>query len=95
MEAIAAFALACNVVQVVDFSLKIVSKYKEIYNEGTTLGHQDLDYKAKHLAEMSEKLNESILNIRTTKPLTKDNSDLQDLAIKVYEDCRRATKRAR
>jgi hypothetical protein len=87
MEAIAAFALACNVVQVVDFSLKIVSKYKEIYNEGTTLDHQDLDYTSKHLAEISEKLNKSILDTRTTRPRNKDDSDLQDLAIKVYKGC--------
>jgi hypothetical protein len=88
MEAIAALALACNVIQVVDFALKTASKCQEIYNEGRTIEHQDLDYTSKHLAEISEKLNESIQNAQTNKPLTKDDHELQDLALKCVESAR-------
>jgi hypothetical protein len=48
MEAIAAFALACNVVQFVDFGLRTASRCQEIYNEGMTIEHEDLDYTSRH-----------------------------------------------
>jgi hypothetical protein len=80
MEAIEAFALACNVVQVVDFGLKTASKGREIYNDGRTNEHQDLDYTSKHLAEISENMSVSIQNAPANKPLTKDDHELQDLA---------------
>lgn len=88
MEAIAAFGLACNVIQVVDFGLKIASKFREIYDEGRTIEHQDLDYTSKHLAEINEKLSASIQNARTNKPLTKDDHELQDLAVKCARSAR-------
>ena len=82
MEAIAAFALACNVVQVVDFGLKAASKCREIYREGRSIEHQDLNYTSKHLAEITENLSASILYARTNKPLTKEEHELADLAAK-------------
>jgi hypothetical protein len=88
MEGIAAFALACNVIQVVDFALKTASKCQQIYKEGRTTEHQDLDYTTKHLAELSEKLSESLKNAKTSKPLTKDDQELQDLALKCEESAR-------
>jgi hypothetical protein len=88
MEAIAAFALACNVIQVVDFALKAASKCQQIYKEGRTIEQQDLDYTSKHLAEISEKLSDSIGNAPTNKPLTKDDHELQDLALKCAESAR-------
>ena len=80
MEAIPAFALACNVIQVVDFGLKTASKYREIYKEGSAIEHQDLEYTTKHLAEITGNLSTSIQNARTNKPLTKDDNELQNLA---------------
>lgn len=80
MEAIAAFALACNVVQVVDFGLKTASKCAEIYKDGSSIEHQDLNYTSKHLAEITGNLNASILHPRTNKPLTQDEHELAELA---------------
>jgi hypothetical protein len=88
MEAIAAFALTCNVIQVVDFGLKTTSKCQQIYKEGSTIEHQDLDYTSKHLAGISEKLSKSIQDAQTNKPLTKDDYDLQDLGVKCVESAR-------
>lgn len=82
MEAIAAFALACNVVQVVDFGLKTASKFGEIYKEGSTIDHQDLYYTSKQLAEITEKLSASIHQAQTNKLLTRDEDQLADLADK-------------
>jgi hypothetical protein len=82
MEAIAAFSVACNVIQVVDFGLRTVSKCREIYNQGTAIDHQDLDNTSKHLAEINEKLSTSIQNALTNKPLSKDEYELQELAFK-------------
>lgn len=39
MDPITAFSLACGVIQVVDFSLNVVGKCREIYRDGTTTEH--------------------------------------------------------
>lgn len=85
MEAVAALALACNVVQVVDFGLKTASKCREIYNKGHTAEHQDLEDTSKHLAEITGNLSVSIQNAQTNKPLTKDDHELQSLAQRCTE----------
>lgn len=80
MEAIAAFSLACNVVQVVDFALKVSSKCKEIARTGSTIEIQDYENTSKQLAELTHSLNASINT--TPKPLGKDDQDLLDLSRK-------------
>ncbi len=85
MEALPAFALACNVFQVVDFGLKTASKCREIYKEGSTIEHQDLGYTTKHLADITANLSTLIQNAATNQPLTKENHELQVLAHKCTE----------
>ena len=42
MEAIAAFALACNVIQIVDSSIKIAGKCREVYKDGISVENEEL-----------------------------------------------------
>lgn len=82
MEAIAAFGLACNVIQVVDFGLKTASKCRQIYKEGATIEVQDLENTSKNLAEVSRDLDAAIRRAQAAKPLKKEDHELQDLSVK-------------
>jgi len=79
-EAIAAFSLASNVIQVVDFGLKAASKCKEIYQEGSTSEIRHLERTSKELADLTIGLESSIK--AASQPLTKDDHDLKDLSLK-------------
>jgi septal ring factor EnvC (AmiA/AmiB activator) len=78
MEAIAAFGLACNVIQVVSFGLEVASKSKEIQQKGSTIEVQDYEDTSKELADVINALDSSIKN--APSPLTKDDHDLQALS---------------
>ena len=60
MEAIAAFSLACNVIQVVDFGIKVASKSRELYRDGTTCESEDLQRTTDHLSQASASLGKSM-----------------------------------
>ena len=49
MDAIVAFSLACNVVQVVDFSIDVVSTCRELYSDGSLSKYDHLEHMANHL----------------------------------------------
>ena len=49
MDAIAAFSLACNVVQVVHFSMDVVSRCRELYREGSLSKYDHLEHMTNHL----------------------------------------------
>ena len=49
MDAIAAFSLACNVIQVVQFSMDVVSTCRELYREGSLSKYDHLEYMTNHL----------------------------------------------
>ena len=52
MDPLSAFGLACGVIQVVDFSLKIVSKFKEIYENGSLKANDDMEDLTKRIREL-------------------------------------------
>jgi len=58
MEPIAALGLAANIIQIVDFSARMLSRTKEIYNSanGTLKIFTDLEASAKTLEELSSQL---------------------------------------
>ena len=49
MDAIAALSLACNVTQLVRFSMDVVSKCQELYREGSLSEYDHLEHMTKHL----------------------------------------------
>ena len=56
MDPLTAFSLACGVIQVVDFSIKALSKCKEIYQEGSLSDCKELESMTKHLIDVRAKL---------------------------------------
>src|SRR5438552_1076295 len=79
-EAIAALSLAGNIIQVVDFGLKVVSKCKEVHREGTTINIRDLEDMSTHLASLTGHLNCSMQN--APQPLTREDQELKGLSVK-------------
>lgn len=85
MEAIAAFGLACNVIQVISFGLQAADVCKQIYSKGSADGVSEVTITAHHLEELSQCLQKSINGAAHAKPLTKEDSQLLDIAIKCSE----------
>ena len=56
MDAIAAFGLACNVVQVVNFSMDVVSICQELYRGGSLSKYDHLEDMANHLVGLRDSL---------------------------------------
>ena len=56
MESLAAFTLACGVIQVVDFSTKVAKKCHELYKDGVTSENRDIEEMAKHLTDLCNNL---------------------------------------
>ena len=81
MEAIAAFGLACNVIQVVDFSTKVAAKCKELYKDGASSENKDIESMAKHLTDLSTGLKSpsAVQRPGSVPHSCQDEQDLQDL----------------
>ena len=82
MEALVALSLACNVVQLVDFGLKTISSFQEIYKDGATIEQQDFKATAQELATLSDDLRKSIQSVPTLIPLARDDEELRQIAVK-------------
>ena len=59
MDAIVAFSLACNVVQVVDFSIDVVSTCRELYSDGSLSKYDHLEHMTNHLIGLRNALDPS------------------------------------
>lgn len=59
LESLAALSLATSIIQIVDFSSKIVGKSRDIYSsaDGATIGHEDLASAATRLKDLNQTLN--------------------------------------
>ena len=49
MEPISALSIACGVIQFLDVGAKVLSKFREIYKDGSTAEHAELRATAEHL----------------------------------------------
>ena len=56
MDPLTAFSCACGVIQVVNFSLKIVSKVKELSSKGRLEEFDDIEHVSKHLSDLRLKI---------------------------------------
>ena len=52
MDPLTAFSLACGVIQVVDFSIKVLTRCKEIHDHGALSEHQEVEETTKHLTNL-------------------------------------------
>ena len=88
MDPLTAFSLACGVIQVVDFSMKLLSKSREIYKNGSLVENKEIESMAKYLTNLRTDLNLSITIPSpgdTPQRLFDDENELKDLAIKCSE----------
>ena len=57
MDPLTAFSLACGVIQVVGFSMEIISKSRKIYKNGSLGENTEIESMANHLANLRTDLN--------------------------------------
>lgn len=60
MEAIAGVSLAANVIQFIDFSSRLISKGKELHDNGSLSEKDNLENVARSLADFTHKLRDSL-----------------------------------
>ncbi|KAF2873771.1 hypothetical protein BDV95DRAFT_353084 [Massariosphaeria phaeospora] len=81
MEPLAAFGLAANILQVVDFSAKLLSAGHQIYQAGSTVQNAELALVAQDLRSLNNKLKMWARPDQTALgPLTQDRQALEELA---------------
>ena len=82
MDPLTAFSLACNVIQIIDFSAKIVTKCKELYKDGALAKNRDIESVAKSLANVSTdlKLPETFPSAESVQQGYQEDEDLLKLA---------------
>ena len=56
MDPLTAFSLTCGVIQVIDFSTKIVMRCRQIYKDGATSENKDIESMAEHLTGLATDL---------------------------------------
>lgn len=87
MDPLTAFSVACGAIQVVDFGLNVASKGREIYRDGALHQNQDIEHATRNLNEASISLDESLKTLAKIKQPSKDDVELQKLAV----DCQEAS----
>ena len=82
MDPLTAFSLACGVIQVVDFSTKIVVKCRQIYKDGATSENKEIETMAENLTGLATDLKLPSLteNPGSADQLYHDDQELLKLA---------------
>ena len=76
MDPVCTLSLACNVIQVVSFGIKLVTSCQEIYVSGSLSSNAEIEYFAAGLQRISDEL---VTGTAANSPIDKD---FRDLAIK-------------
>lgn len=84
MEAIAAFGLACNVLQVTETSLKLLKIFKQAYKYDSTKEREEAVRLSNNLTSAIDELQSSM-----QQPLSKDDARLNQIALQCLD---KATK---
>ena len=83
MDPLTAFSVACGVIQVVDFSTKVVVKCRDIYKTGASSENKEIESMTKHLTDLFTDLGNSTSAVPNPGPmpwLYHDDQDLRKLA---------------
>ncbi|KAL9114736.1 MAG: hypothetical protein Q9227_001415 [Pyrenula ochraceoflavens] len=80
MESLIALGVVCNVLQVIDSTIKAVEVCKQVYEHGASVDNQDLEQRASLIAANSKTLRDSECNLGTGT--AGKGSELQDVAKK-------------
>ncbi|KAB2099581.1 hypothetical protein AG0111_0g12197 [Alternaria gaisen] len=82
MEAIAGLSLAANILQVVDFTMKVLSTANEFRKAGSTVQNHELELVVNDLTALNERTKSwARPNPASSGPLAKDSQALENLAI--------------
>lgn len=73
MDPFAAFSLVCGIIQVIDFSTKVVKKCHELYRDGVSSEDQEIEGMARYLTDLGQNLDLSNRG---------DNDEIMDLGFK-------------
>ena len=84
MDPLTAFSLACGVIQVVDYSTRVVSACREIYKDGVSSENNELEELAGHMKSLRSTLT-TLNQSGESKPLFGDDDNLHALAIECCE----------
>ena len=82
MDPLTAFSVASSVIQVVDYSTKIVEKCLQLYRGGASTENKEIESMAKHLTNLSTdlKLPQAIQSPRPAAQSYQDDQGLLELA---------------
>lgn len=82
MDPLSAFSLACGVIQVIDFSRKVVVKCRQLYRNGASSENEETESMAKCLTDLSTDLSlaSAVQNPGRTTQLYHDDRELLRLA---------------
>ena len=89
LDPMSALGLACNIIQIVDFSLKAVTKFRELYKDGASSEDRELEDMTVRLKGLRANLVTVDRTIGQSRPVFVDDQDLQALA---DECCKTADK---
>ena len=82
MDPLTAFSLTCGVIQVVDFSTKIVGKCRQIYKYGVSSEYKEIESTTRHLMDLTADLElpSTIQSPGSAPQLYHDDQELLKLA---------------
>lgn len=83
LDPMSALGLACNIIQIVDFSLETVTKFRELYKDGASSENRELEDMAVRLKSLRANLITVDRITEQSKPIFGDEKELQGLA----DDC--------
>ncbi len=85
MDPVTAFSLACGVIQVVDFSLRLLSRSKEIHEKGSLAENDSLEYLTRHVRDLNLELQTPVVGTSYGRAQSQGEQDLKQLADKCSE----------
>jgi uncharacterized protein YjaZ len=87
LDPLTALGIAANVVQFIDFTIRIIAKSNDIYQSasGSLIEHDDLSKVTLDLSTLSTKLRDSVAVTATNASLTPDEQALHDLSKGCFE----------
>ena len=86
MDPVSAFSLACSVIQVVDFSTRVIASFQELYKNGSLAGNEEIEDIALRLDSLRDDL--ELPTSSSDQSLHFDDKNLLQLA----DDCSETAK---
>ena len=82
MDPLTAFSLACSVIQVVNYSLNVVVKCREIHKDGASSENKEVESMAKQLTDLFIELDSAnaVVKPGSMQQIYHDDQDIRNLA---------------